>query len=107
MRVAQREDVPAITETISIAFQHDPTWSWAFPNSRQRQWQYGVWWRFLIEAAMRFTDPAVFVTEGVEAAAIWLPPGESELSAEDEARVPELVRGLVGDHADAFTELLD
>jgi ribosomal protein S18 acetylase RimI-like enzyme len=106
VRVATPADVPAITETISLAFQDDPTWSWAFPDQAQRQAQYAIWWRFLIEAALRFDDPAVYVTEGAEAAAIWLPPGESELSPEDEERVPALVRGLVGDRANEFMELL-
>src|SRR5215213_4782611 len=107
VRVARRADVPAITETISLAFHDDPTWSWAFPNEARRQEQYAVWWRFLIEAAMRFDEPAVFVTKGVEGAAIWLPPGESELSAEDERRVPAIVSGLVGDDSDGFMELLE
>jgi GNAT superfamily N-acetyltransferase len=108
VRVARAADVPAITETISLAFHDDPTWSWAFPDEVQRHERSTIWWRFLIEAAMRFDDPAVFVTYGAEAAAIWLPPGESELSEEDEARVPGLVRELVGDHhAAEFMKLLE
>jgi GNAT superfamily N-acetyltransferase len=107
VRAATPADVAAITETISLAFHEDPTWSWAFPDAARRQDQYAVWWRLLIEEAMRFENPAVFVTERVEAAAIWLPPGESELSSEAAARLPGIVRELVGDHADAFAELLD
>jgi ribosomal protein S18 acetylase RimI-like enzyme len=107
VRVATPADVPAITETISLAFHDDPTWSWAFPDDGRRQEQYAIWWRFLIEGAMRFENPAVFVTEGIEAAAIWLPPGEGEYSPEDEAKVPGIVRELVGDRADEFMKLLD
>jgi GNAT superfamily N-acetyltransferase len=107
VRVATPADVPAITETISLAFHDDPTWSWAFPDDERRQEQYAIWWRFLIEGAMRFENPAVFVTEGIEAAAIWLPPGEGEYSPEDEAKVPGIVRELVGDRADEFVKLLD
>jgi ribosomal protein S18 acetylase RimI-like enzyme len=107
VRVATPADVPAITETISLAFHDDPTWSWAFPDDERRQEQYAIWWRFLIEGAMRFENPAVFVTEGIEAAAIWLPPGEGEYSPEDEAKVPGIVRELVGDRADEFMKLLD
>jgi GNAT superfamily N-acetyltransferase len=107
VRVATAADVAAITETISLAFHDDPTWSWAFPDEARRQEQYAIWWRLLIEAAMRFEDPAVFVTEGVEAAAIWLPPGESELSPEDEERVPGIVGDLVGDREEDFMELLE
>jgi GNAT superfamily N-acetyltransferase len=107
VRVATPGDVPAITETISLAFHDDPTWSWAFPDDQRRQAQFAIWWRFLIEGAMRFEHPAVFVTEGIEAAAIWLPPREGEFSAEDEQRVPGVVSELVGDRADDFMELLE
>src|SRR5215208_473990 len=107
VRVARRADIPAITETISLAFHDDPTWSWAFPDEARRQEHYAVWWRFLIEAAMRFDESAVFGTDGVEAAAIWLPPGESELSAEDEDRIPAIVSSLAGDHTEAFMKLLE
>jgi GNAT superfamily N-acetyltransferase len=107
VRVATPADVPAITETISLAFHDDPTWSWAFPDETRRQAQFAVWWRVLIEAALRFPKPAVYITDGAAAAAIWLPPGESELSPEDEARVPGLVRELVGDHSKQFMELLE
>jgi GNAT superfamily N-acetyltransferase len=107
VRVATPADVPAITETISLAFHDDPTWSWAFPDDARRQAQYAIWWRLLIEGAMRFEHPAVFVTEGIEAAAVWLPPGEGEFSAEDEERLPGVVRELVGERSDAFMELLE
>jgi GNAT superfamily N-acetyltransferase len=107
VRVASPADIPAITETISLAFHDDPTWSWAFPDDRRRQEQFAIWWRFLIEGAMRFDDPAVFVTEKAEAAAIWLPPGEGELTADDLERVPRIARELVGDRASDFMELLE
>jgi GNAT superfamily N-acetyltransferase len=41
------------------------------------------------------------------AAALWIPPGEPELSREDEQRVEPLLRERVGAHADAVLELLD
>jgi GNAT superfamily N-acetyltransferase len=107
VRVATSADIPAVTETISLAFHDDPTWSWAFPEESERQQQYAVWWRFLIEAAMRFESPAVFVTHGIEAAAIWLPPGEDELAPEDEERLPSVLRRLVGDRAEALMKLIE
>jgi GNAT superfamily N-acetyltransferase len=107
VRVATQADVPAVTETISLAFHDDPTWSWAFPDDAERQRQYAVWWRFLIDGAMRFDRPAVSVTDEIEAAAIWLPPGEAELAPEDEDRVPGMLAELVGDHAESVMELLE
>jgi GNAT superfamily N-acetyltransferase len=106
VRVATQADIPAITKTLSLAFHDDPTWSWAFPDDELRQRQYGVWWGFFLEAALRFDEPAVFVTDGIEAAAIWLPPGEAELEPEDEEKVPRILRELIGDRADAVMELI-
>lgn len=107
VRVAAQADIPAITETISLAFHEDPTWSWAFPDPDQRHAQYVVWWGFLIEGAMRFEQPAVRVTDGVEAAAIWLPPGERELTPENEARAPAILQELVGDRDGEVMDLIE
>jgi GNAT superfamily N-acetyltransferase len=106
VRPARHADVPAITETLSLAFHDDPTWSWAFPDERRRQEEYAAFWGLCVQSAMRFDRPAVFVTDGVEAAALWLPPGEDELSAEDEARLPGLLRELEGDRVDELMELM-
>lgn len=107
VRVAAPADAPAITETLSRAFHDDPTWSWAFPDEDRRQQQYAVWWGLHIEQALRFAQPAVFVTDDIGAAAIWLPPGQAELSPEAEAGVPDLLRGLVGERASELLELIE
>jgi GNAT superfamily N-acetyltransferase len=107
VRIAERGDIPAITEIFSLAFQTDPTWSWAFPDPSRRPEQYRVWWGRLVEGAMRFSAPAVFVTEGLEAAALWLPPGEAELGSADDARTPEVLAELLGDRAGEVLELLE
>ena len=41
VRVAERGEIRAITTIFSVAFQGDPTWSWAFPDPSQRPEQYG------------------------------------------------------------------
>jgi GNAT superfamily N-acetyltransferase len=40
------------------------------------------------------------MTEDGGAASLWIPPGEPELSDEDEARFEPLLRELIGSHAD-------
>ena len=105
-RVASSDaDLDAVTETISLAFHEDPTWSWAFPDTGRRQAQYAVFWRFLIAGAMRY--PWVLMSDGCEAAAVWIPPGGTEFSEEDEERVEPLLRDLVGPRAGAVLELLE
>jgi hypothetical protein len=52
VRVASSDaDLDAVTETISLAFHEDPTWSWAFPDESRRQAQYAVFWRLLVAGA--------------------------------------------------------
>ena len=63
-----------------------------------------IWWRLFVDGAMRY--PWVLATERCEAAAIWITPDGTEMSQEDKARVPSLLRELVGDHAPSFLELL-
>jgi len=104
IHIARPSDAEAITETISLAFHEDPTWAWAFPDDERRQARYAIWWRLLIDGAMRY--PWVLVTERCEVSAIWIPPGGTEVAPEDEARIPSLLQELVGDHAPSVLELL-
>jgi GNAT superfamily N-acetyltransferase len=103
-RTATPSDLAAVTETIALAFHEDPTWSWAFPDSSRRQEQYTILWQFLVAGALRY--PWVLVTEDCEAAAVWIPPGGTELTEEDEAEVVPLVERLVGPRAPDVLELV-
>ena len=104
-RPATGADLAAVTETIGSAFHDDPTWSWAFPDPARRQEQYRAFWRFMIAGALRY--PWVLMTDRCEAAAVWIPPGGTELAEADEARVEPLLAGLVGPRAGEVRELLD
>jgi GNAT superfamily N-acetyltransferase len=105
VRAATRDDLSGVTETISRAFHDDPIWSWAFADPATRQEGYAVFWRFMIEGAMRY--PWVLTTQSCEVAAVWIPPGGTELDAEAEARLEPLVADLLGRRADDVLELLD
>ena len=104
VRTAGPADLPAITETISLAFHGDPTWSWAFPDPDRRPEQYSVLWRFVVAGALRY--PSVLMTASCEAAAVWIPPNGTELAEEDEARMMPLLEELVGPRATQVLELL-
>ncbi len=104
-RSASWADLPAVTETISLAFHDDPTWSWAFPDPLRRQEQYAVFWRFMITGALRY--PWVLMTEGCEVASVWIPPGGTEIDPEDEAQLVPMLEDLVGARAGEVIELLD
>jgi ribosomal protein S18 acetylase RimI-like enzyme len=104
VRAASVDELPALAETISLAFHDDPTWSWAFPDPKLRQEQFGVFWAFMIAGALRYSW--VMCTDHHEAVAIWIPPGGTELPEEDEARLAPLLASLVGPHSDDVIELL-
>ena len=104
-RVASEADLTAVTETISQAFHEDPTWSWAFPDAARRQDQYAVFWRFMIASAMRY--PWVLMTDACETASVWIPPGGTEIAAEDEPQLESVLEDLVGSRAEEVIELLE
>jgi GNAT superfamily N-acetyltransferase len=100
-RVATEADVPAVAETLGRAFEGDPVWSWAFeggPGPVDRERKIAA-----LEAVFGFAAASVIrygwvrVSDGVEAVALWIPPGCPELAPEDEERFPEVVREACGE----------
>jgi GNAT superfamily N-acetyltransferase len=101
VRVATESDLEPVTELLTAAFASDPVWGWAFPDPADLM----AWWRFNIRSALRF--PWVWVLGDFAAASMWIPPGESELTEEEEARVESIVDELAGPRAGEILELLD
>lgn len=87
-------------DVIAYAFADDPTWSWAFPDPAMRK----RWWQFNIASALRY--PWVLRTSDFGAVSVWIPPNGTELSAEDEARVMDVLAELVASRAPDVAELL-
>jgi GNAT superfamily N-acetyltransferase len=100
-RVATELDLDGVSMTLWAAFQDDPLWNWAFPDRDDLQ----VWWRFLINSALRY--PWVWITSGYAAASVWIPPGQSELTEQEEARVEPMLEGLIGTRSGEVIELLE
>jgi ribosomal protein S18 acetylase RimI-like enzyme len=108
MRVAERADLKRIGEALARAFEHDPLWGWAFEDtSRERKLaSLAEVFGFFAGAALGFGW--VRVTDGVEAVALWIPPGSPEMTPADEERLP----GVIADACEAapaarVSELLD
>ncbi|MGW1991557.1 GNAT family N-acetyltransferase [Embleya sp. NPDC001921] len=81
-RVATTDDIDPIVATLTTAFFDDPMWGPAFPDRDRRAVQAAALWRLFATSALRY--PWALVTEHVEAAALWIPPGGTELSADEE-----------------------
>jgi GNAT superfamily N-acetyltransferase len=105
-RIAASADAELVTAIITSAFLDDPVWSWAVPNPRSDTSRYHAFWRMFVDGALRY--PWTWLTPGGEAVAIWIPPGGSELSEDQELDLGSKLEALVGhEHAAEVTELLD
>jgi ribosomal protein S18 acetylase RimI-like enzyme len=100
-RVASSADLDGLATTLSMAFRDDPVWRWAFPEASGLE----PWWRFYVRSALRY--PSTWVLDGYAAAAVWIPPGGSELTDEDEERIEPLLAELVGPRTEDVIELLE
>jgi ribosomal protein S18 acetylase RimI-like enzyme len=100
-RTATEADLDGLTATLTAAFKSDPLWgTWAFPDPED----LAVWWRFYIGSALRYR--CVWVRGDYAAASVWIPPGGTELTEEDEKRVEPLLEQLVGPRAPEVMELV-
>ncbi|WP_042383456.1 GNAT family N-acetyltransferase [Streptacidiphilus melanogenes] len=90
VRTARADDVDAVVAALTTAFFDDPVWGPAFPDPGRRAAQAGALWRLFVTSAMRY--PWLLVTERVEAAAVWIPPGGTELTDEEEHGFADFLR---------------
>ena len=101
-RIATEADLDGLTATLTAAFETDPLWgTWAFPDPED----LAVWWRFYLRSDLRYR--CVWVRGDYAAASVWIPPGGTELTEEDEERVEPLLEQLVGPRAPEIMELVE
>jgi hypothetical protein len=98
-RRATPADVDAVTAAFTTAFFNDPVWAPVFPDESRRAEQSAPMWRVYAVAALRY--PWTFVTPGAEAAAVWIPPGGTELTGEETRRLGEVIEEAAGPEAAA------
>ncbi|MFE2537363.1 GNAT family N-acetyltransferase [Streptomyces sp. NPDC059371] len=105
-RVATPADIDGIVSTMTTAFFHDPLWGPAFPDESRRAVQAAAMWRLYVTSALRY--PWTRVTPGAEAAAVWIPPGGTELTHQEESGMGDLlVRAAGPDVAKAILTISD
>jgi GNAT superfamily N-acetyltransferase len=108
MRVATEEDLEAIGGTLALAFEHDPLWGWAFEEAERERKLAALGEVFGFFAAAALGLGWVRVTDGVEAVALWIPPGSPEMTPADEERLPGVIAAACGPESAArVSELLD
>jgi GNAT superfamily N-acetyltransferase len=101
-RVSTPADVEAIVAVLTTAFFDDPLWGPAFPDPAKRPQQAAALWRLLTRSAQRYDW--VWVADDAEAAAVWIPPGGTELTDEEEDGLAAYLTDACG--ADVAAEVL-
>jgi GNAT superfamily N-acetyltransferase len=104
-RPARAADLPGAVETLAQAFYSDPVWSWAFPDPERRIEQHSAVWRMVAESALGYGS--AWLVDGGAAVALWIPPGEPELSDADERRLESLVKEMLGEDAARVLETFE
>jgi len=105
-RAATRDDLPAVAACLTSAFGEDPLWGrWTFPDQASRAQRLHELMHFWALAAVR--HPWVRLTEDAEAVAVWLPPGEPEMTSEQEGVFGRLLVNLLGPRAGELEALFD
>lgn len=82
------------TETVTLAFKDDPTWSPVVESNADDPDAARRYWEFFVRSSQRF--PWMGQSDDGAAVSVWLPPGADELTPEEEDRFPEFAAELFG-----------
>jgi GNAT superfamily N-acetyltransferase len=94
-RVAGPADLAAVVGALTTAFLADPVWgAYSFPDPDRQVEQSMRFWEALAGAGMRFGW--TLLTPGGESVAVWIPPGEPELTTEQAEAFAGLAEELLG-----------
>ena len=88
-RAATLDDLGLVTQTLSLAFLHDPVWSVALARPDGSTAHHAGYWQMYVEGAIRYST--VFMTEDASAVSVWIPPGGTDLSDTGEKAMVQLV----------------
>ena len=97
-------DADLVTEIITLSFAYDPLWAHAMARPDGGTAHHGEFWRLFVEGALRY--PWTWLTGGGQATSIWIPPGGTEMTPEQEQRLAELAADRLGPAAGDYLELV-
>jgi len=105
VRRATAADADRITTILALAFVNDPVWGPVIARPDGGTRHHAALWRPFVDGALRF--PATWLTAGGEAAAIWIPPGATSMTPEQEGHLAELAARHLGPGAGRYLELTE
>ena len=103
-RVAATADVETVTEIITLAFAEDPVWKRFVAQPGEQPGDPADFWRPFVLGALRY--PWVWLWNGAEATSVWIPPGGTEMSTQQEEAFGRLVTSRLGANGAAYLENL-
>jgi GNAT superfamily N-acetyltransferase len=92
-RPATRGEVDRVTETLTLAFLHDPVWSVALARPDGSTAHHAAYWRQYVEGSLRYST--VFTMDDASAVSVWVPPSGTDLSPDQEEALVRLVEGAL------------
>lgn len=104
-RRALPADAALVTDIITLAFANDPLWASAIAGPTGRTDHAALFWRLWVDGALRYRW--TWLASDGAATSVWIPPGGTDLSPEQEVRLVELAREHLGNRADDFLDLVD
>jgi GNAT superfamily N-acetyltransferase len=105
-RLATAVDALDAATTLALGFAQDPVWgAWAFPDPTDRVARLVEYWAPFVNAGLKYDG--VWLTPGVGAVAVWVPPGQPDMDADDEAAAVSAVERLCGDRVPRMLQAFD
>lgn len=104
-RRAVSDDRELVTAIVSLAFEKDPLWGLAMRRADGNTDHHAAFWRLSVEGALRY--PWTWLTRDGEATSIWIPPGGTEMTPEQEASLVALAKEHLGPTSGEYLELLE
>jgi GNAT superfamily N-acetyltransferase len=95
VRQAREADIDGVVATVTSAFIDDPLWAPLFADASARAIQSAVLWRAFVSSAV-INYPWTFFSADFGAVSVWLPPGATELTEDDERRLDEALETSIG-----------
>ena len=106
VHTAEPGDVAAVSACLASAFYEDPVWGrWTFPDTSSRAQGLLGLMRFWVSGAVRHSW--VQATAAAEAAAVWLPPGQPEMTPEEERELEAFLSATLGERASEILALFE
>jgi len=97
IHIVTDDEVELAARVLADAFDADPVWSWVFADASARPHQLQALWGLHVRGALDYGW--VHAAPGLEAIALWFPPGAPGLAEPAASELDPLIDDLAGDDA--------